>query len=173
MCKILRWQWICWCGGRWRTSVISGRASDLLYEATTQLSTSARPEHKGAHSPRCLGKYRRHSDAHARTARRHIHVNTQLLSATDGHVVLSRCDEFDPNLIVWTTGNSANPAPACGVRQRRRTRYPTLRFSLTLLLVSLPWIVATPPRSFAPPSQSPACDRSALIQQSAPVNRTL
>ena len=90
-------------------------------------------------------------DAARRTARRHIHVNTQLLSATDGHVVLSRCDEFDPNLIVWTTVNSANPAPACGVRQRRRTRYPTLRFSLTLLLVSLPWIVATPPRSFAPP----------------------
>ena len=47
MCKILRWQWICWCGGLWRTSVISDRASELLSEATAQLSTSAWPEHKG------------------------------------------------------------------------------------------------------------------------------
>jgi len=30
-----------------------------------------------------------------------------------------RGDEFDSNLMVWTTGNSANPASACGVRQRK------------------------------------------------------
>jgi len=42
----------------------------------------------------------------------HIHLNTQLLSATDGHVVLSSGDEFDSNLIVWTTGNAANPIVA-------------------------------------------------------------
>jgi NADH:quinone reductase (non-electrogenic) len=30
----------------------------------------------------------------------HIHLNTQILSATDGHVVLSSGDEFDSNLIV-------------------------------------------------------------------------
>lgn len=42
----------------------------------------------------------------------HIHLNTQILSATDGHIVLSSGDEFDSNLIVWTTGNAANPTVA-------------------------------------------------------------
>lgn len=42
----------------------------------------------------------------------HIHLNTQILSAVDGHVVLSSGDEFDSNLIVWTTGNAANPTVA-------------------------------------------------------------
>ena len=42
----------------------------------------------------------------------HIHVNTQIVSATNGHVVLSSGDEFDSNLIVWTTGNAANPIVA-------------------------------------------------------------
>ena len=42
----------------------------------------------------------------------HIHLNTQVLSATDGHVVLSSGDEFDSNLIVWTTGNAPNPVVA-------------------------------------------------------------
>jgi NADH dehydrogenase len=41
-----------------------------------------------------------------------IHLNTQVLSATDGHVVLSSGDEFDSNLIVWTTGNAPNPVVA-------------------------------------------------------------
>jgi NADH:ubiquinone reductase (H+-translocating) len=42
----------------------------------------------------------------------HIHLNTYILSAADGHVVLSSGNEFDSNLIVWTTGNAANPIVA-------------------------------------------------------------
>jgi NADH:ubiquinone reductase (H+-translocating) len=38
-----------------------------------------------------------------------IHLNTQLRSAVDGHVVLSTGEEFDSELIVWTAGNAANP----------------------------------------------------------------
>ena len=39
----------------------------------------------------------------------HIHLNTQVLSIADGRVRLSSGEEFDSNLIVWTTGNAANP----------------------------------------------------------------
>ncbi|GAB3849540.1 NAD(P)/FAD-dependent oxidoreductase [Dactylosporangium cerinum] len=39
----------------------------------------------------------------------HVHLNAQLLSAIDGHVVLSTGEEFDSELIVWTVGNAANP----------------------------------------------------------------
>ncbi|WIX82672.1 NAD(P)/FAD-dependent oxidoreductase [Amycolatopsis carbonis] len=39
----------------------------------------------------------------------HVHLNTQLRSAVDGHVVLSTGEEFDSALIVWTAGNAANP----------------------------------------------------------------
>jgi NADH dehydrogenase len=42
----------------------------------------------------------------------HVHLNTQVVSATDGHVVLSSGDEFDANLIVWTAGNASNPVVA-------------------------------------------------------------
>ena len=38
-----------------------------------------------------------------------VHLNSQLLSAVDGNVVLSTGDEFDSELIVWTVGNAANP----------------------------------------------------------------
>jgi NADH dehydrogenase len=38
-----------------------------------------------------------------------VHLNTRLLSACDGHVVLSTGEEFDSALIVWTVGNAANP----------------------------------------------------------------
>nr|BFE73999.1 hypothetical protein GCM10020092_073000 [Actinoplanes digitatis] len=38
-----------------------------------------------------------------------VHLNTQLLSANDGHVVLSSGEEFESELIVWTVGNAANP----------------------------------------------------------------
>lgn len=41
-----------------------------------------------------------------------IHLNTQASSITDGHVVLSSGEEFDSNIIVWTTGNAANPVVA-------------------------------------------------------------
>jgi NADH dehydrogenase len=42
----------------------------------------------------------------------HVHLNTQLLSAADGHVVLSTGEEFDSELIVWAAGNAANPVVA-------------------------------------------------------------
>ncbi|WP_406103215.1 FAD-dependent oxidoreductase [Streptomyces sp. NBC_01003] len=38
-----------------------------------------------------------------------VHLNTQLLSAEDGHVVLSNGEEFDSALIVWAAGNASNP----------------------------------------------------------------
>lgn len=38
-----------------------------------------------------------------------VHLNTQLLSVEDGHVVLSDGEEFDSSLIVWTAGNASNP----------------------------------------------------------------
>ena len=38
-----------------------------------------------------------------------VHLNAQLVSARDGHVVLSTGEEFDCALIVWTIGNAANP----------------------------------------------------------------
>ncbi|MDG4826850.1 NAD(P)/FAD-dependent oxidoreductase [Asanoa sp. WMMD1127] len=38
-----------------------------------------------------------------------VHLNAQLMSAVDGHVVLSNGEEFDSDLIVWTVGNAANP----------------------------------------------------------------
>ncbi|GAA4672085.1 NAD(P)/FAD-dependent oxidoreductase [Phytohabitans rumicis] len=38
-----------------------------------------------------------------------VHLNAQLVSARDGHVVLSTGEEFDSELIVWTVGNAANP----------------------------------------------------------------
>jgi len=42
----------------------------------------------------------------------HVHLNTQLLSAEGGHVVLSSGEEYDSELIVWTAGNGANPVVA-------------------------------------------------------------
>lgn len=38
-----------------------------------------------------------------------VHLGTQLLSAQDGHVVLSTGEEFDSALIVWTAGNASAP----------------------------------------------------------------
>ncbi|MBL7492726.1 NAD(P)/FAD-dependent oxidoreductase [Frankia sp. AgB1.9] len=38
-----------------------------------------------------------------------VHLNTQVTSAADGHVVLSSGEEFDAELIVWTAGNGVNP----------------------------------------------------------------
>lgn len=39
----------------------------------------------------------------------HVHLDTVVTSAVDGHVVLSNGEEFDSGLIVWTAGNAANP----------------------------------------------------------------
>jgi NADH dehydrogenase len=41
-----------------------------------------------------------------------IHLNTLLVSALDGHLVLSTGEEFDTGLLVWTAGNAANPVVA-------------------------------------------------------------
>jgi NADH dehydrogenase len=41
-----------------------------------------------------------------------VHLNTHVVSAVDGHVVLSTGEEFDANFIVWTAGNDANPIVA-------------------------------------------------------------
>lgn len=41
-----------------------------------------------------------------------IHLNTQVMSIADGRVVLSNGEEFVSNLIIWTTGNAANPTIA-------------------------------------------------------------
>jgi NADH dehydrogenase len=38
-----------------------------------------------------------------------VHLGATVLSALDGHVVLSTGEEFDSELIVWTVGNAANP----------------------------------------------------------------
>jgi NADH dehydrogenase len=38
-----------------------------------------------------------------------VHLNSQLVSAEDGHVVLSNGTEFDSGLIVWAAGNASNP----------------------------------------------------------------
>jgi NADH:ubiquinone reductase (H+-translocating) len=42
----------------------------------------------------------------------HVHLNTQLVSAENGHIVLSTGEEFDTELLVWTAGNAANPVIA-------------------------------------------------------------
>jgi NADH dehydrogenase len=42
----------------------------------------------------------------------HIHLNTTVLSAEGGHVIMSDGTELDTDLIVWTAGNSANPVVA-------------------------------------------------------------
>ncbi len=42
----------------------------------------------------------------------HVHLNTQLLSATDGHIKLSDGTEYDGELLLWTAGNAANPVVA-------------------------------------------------------------
>jgi NADH dehydrogenase len=39
----------------------------------------------------------------------HVHLNTRLLSAEDGRIVLSDGQEYDGTLVVWAAGNAANP----------------------------------------------------------------
>jgi NADH dehydrogenase len=39
----------------------------------------------------------------------HVHLNTQLLSAEGGHIILSNGMEFDSGLVVWAAGNASNP----------------------------------------------------------------
>ena len=41
-----------------------------------------------------------------------VHLNARVVSAVDGHVVLSDGESFDANLIVWTAGNGAHPVIA-------------------------------------------------------------
>ena len=42
----------------------------------------------------------------------HVHLDSQLLSVENGHVVLSTGEQFDSHLVVWTAGNAANPIVA-------------------------------------------------------------
>jgi NADH dehydrogenase len=41
-----------------------------------------------------------------------VHLNTQMLSARDGRVVLSTGEEYDTNVLIWAAGNAANPVVA-------------------------------------------------------------
>lgn len=41
-----------------------------------------------------------------------VHLNTQVVSATDGRVVLSTGEVLDTGLLVWAAGNGANPVVA-------------------------------------------------------------
>ena len=59
-----------------------------------------------------------------------LHLDTVVVSAVDGHVVLSDGREFDSELMVWTAGNAANPVvarhtdlPAAHLRGRRDKNY--------------------------------------------------
>ncbi len=56
--------------------------------------------------------------SHLRRRGGEIHLNTQVTSMVDGHVVLSDGEEFDSALIIWTAGNAANPVVS------RRTDLP-------------------------------------------------
>ncbi|MDF2559212.1 MAG: dehydrogenase [Microbacterium sp.] len=42
----------------------------------------------------------------------HVHLASQLKSASDRHVVLSSGEEYDTSLLIWTAGNAANPMTA-------------------------------------------------------------
>ncbi|WP_116951020.1 NAD(P)/FAD-dependent oxidoreductase [Jiangella endophytica] len=42
----------------------------------------------------------------------HVHLGTKLVSARDGHIVLSDGAEYDNHLLVWTAGNQSNPVVA-------------------------------------------------------------
>ena len=42
----------------------------------------------------------------------HVHLDTFLTSAEDGHVVLSDGTRMDSDLIIWTAGNASNPVVA-------------------------------------------------------------
>ncbi|WBB62472.1 NAD(P)/FAD-dependent oxidoreductase [Streptomyces sp. WMMC500] len=56
-----------------------------------------------------------------------VHLDTQLASAVDGHVVLTNGEEFDSALIVWTAGNASNPVV------RRHTDLPVDERGLILV----------------------------------------
>ncbi|WP_129337543.1 NAD(P)/FAD-dependent oxidoreductase [Cellulomonas endophytica] len=49
---------------------------------------------------------------HLRARGGHVHLGTRLLSAVDGHLVLSDGTRYDSGLVVWTAGNGANPVVA-------------------------------------------------------------
>ena len=84
-----------------------------LLKSYPELSFSELDFHLVEASPRILPEV---SDAPGRWVVRsledrggRVHLNTQLVSAEGGHVVLSTGEEFDSELIVWTAGNAANP----------------------------------------------------------------
>jgi NADH dehydrogenase len=60
-----------------------------------------------------------------------VHLNAEIVSARNGHVVLSTGDEFDSGLIVWTAGNAANPMV------RRHTDLPVDQHGLLVVRADL------------------------------------
>jgi NADH dehydrogenase len=42
----------------------------------------------------------------------HVHLNTRVISAVNGRVVLSTGEQFESNIIIWVAGNGANPVIA-------------------------------------------------------------
>jgi len=42
----------------------------------------------------------------------HVHLNTRVVSAVSGHVVLSTGEQLSTNVIIWAAGNSSNPIVA-------------------------------------------------------------
>ncbi|WP_083460216.1 NAD(P)/FAD-dependent oxidoreductase [Jiangella muralis] len=42
----------------------------------------------------------------------HVHLGTKLVSARDGHIVLSDGSEYENELLIWTAGNQSNPVVA-------------------------------------------------------------
>jgi NADH dehydrogenase FAD-containing subunit len=49
-----------------------------------------------------------------------VHLNTELVSARDGHVVLSTGEEFDSGLIVWTAGKRRSRTCTTASERSRR-----------------------------------------------------
>ncbi|WP_425953636.1 NAD(P)/FAD-dependent oxidoreductase [Xylanimonas sp. McL0601] len=49
---------------------------------------------------------------HLRSRGGHVHLGTQMVSASGGHVVLSTGEEYDTGLLVWAAGNGSHPVVA-------------------------------------------------------------
>ena len=68
-----------------------------------------------------------------------VQLDTSLVSAVDGHLVLSTGEEFDSGLLVWTAGNAANPVVA------QHTDFPVDHRGLLLTRADLRIGTATAP----------------------------
>ena len=50
----------------------------------------------------------------------HVHLSTQVVSADGGNLVLSDGEAFESGLIIWATGNAANPTVVQALRSADR-----------------------------------------------------